>query len=271
MKQKSSMASFLVLILFLGVVCSSAENKQLAQDDFFVALIQNNTEQVIKAIRRGADVNRYSRSGETALNIAIEKRNIKLVKIFIEKGAHVNEKEKRLYYDTPLHKTASISSFPEALQIAQLLVSNGANINMKNKNGRIPLNFASSGSGKQTIKFIKFMLKNGAKVNSDMLCFINDIHIAEMLSAHGADINYVNKDGFTPLHYIIDDFKENEKKLQLIEFLLKKGAKANARTKRAGTFSLQKTFPAGSTPLGIARYYKHKKVMKLLKKYGGKY
>ncbi len=70
----------------------------------------------------------------------------------------------------------------------------------------------------------------------------NQVEIAQLLIARGADVNHADKIGFTPLLYAASiDFGDSA----MIDLLLKSGAHADVRTKD------------GLTPLDLARKYQH--------------
>jgi len=70
----------------------------------------------------------------------------------------------------------------------------------------------------------------------------NQVDVAQLLIARGADVNRADKIGFTPLLYAASiDFGDSG----MIDLLLKAGAHADARTKD------------GLTALDLARNYKH--------------
>jgi ankyrin repeat protein len=70
----------------------------------------------------------------------------------------------------------------------------------------------------------------------------NQVEVARLLIARGADVNHADKIGFTPLLYAASiDFGDSA----MIDLLLKSGARADVRTKD------------GQTALDLARKYKH--------------
>jgi ankyrin repeat protein len=70
----------------------------------------------------------------------------------------------------------------------------------------------------------------------------NQVDLAQLLIARGADVNRTDKIGFTPLLYAASiDFGDSA----MIDLLLKSGARADVRTKE------------GLTALDLARKYKH--------------
>jgi ankyrin repeat protein len=79
----------------------------------------------------------------------------------------------------------------------------------------------------------------------------NEVELARMLIARGANVNVVDKQGMTPLLWAANvDFGDTA----MIELLLKSGAKADARTKD------------GLTPLELARKHRHTTLIPVLEK-----
>jgi ankyrin repeat protein len=62
-------------------------------------------------------------------------------------------------------------------------------------------------------------------------CYDNDIETMRYLVEHGADVNYPNKYGNTPLHYTIFNFPN----IDIIKLLLENGADKNKANKSGGT------------------------------------
>jgi ankyrin repeat protein len=183
---------------------------------------------------------------------------------------------------TVLHKALHIYS-GNRLAIVQVLISAGADVNARMKDGRTPLHFAS---GFGVVDAVPVLLKAGAVVDArdedgNTPLFVASREIAPLLIAAGADVratnhegnvplhrnhqaallasgvNVRNKAGLTPLHYAA--LAGNE---QAIEWLLSQGADPQART-TAPTFyrasNMSKMFgpgdaiPVGSRPLDLAR------------------
>ena len=100
-----------------------------------------------------------------SIEVAAELGNIEAVKQHLDDGTEVNAKDENGL--TPLH-------FAKTKEIADLLISKGADVNAKEAKNRItPLPWAAWRGRKE---------------------------IAELLIAKGADLNTKNKDGGTPLH-----------------------------------------------------------------------
>lgn len=185
----------------------------------------------------GANLNSINfRHNKTPLNVAIDSKNIPVIKHLLSCGASVNKCRKISY--TPLHyfahtlNTGSKINQYEAkeLQEAKILLENAANVNEKNGHGQTILHL---GASKKNVKLMKLFLKYKADVNiedksgktvlNDAARYSN-FEIIQLVVNHGADVNNAsNFDGSTPLHEVCSN---NDKRS--IKFLLRKGANINA-------------------------------------------
>ncbi|KAK8552862.1 hypothetical protein V6N12_041436 [Hibiscus sabdariffa] len=107
--------------------------------------------------------------GRSLLHVAVSSARPEVVKVL---SASVDESVVNSTDEEgwgPIHSAASIGN----LEIMEILLSKGANVNVKNDGGRTALHYAAS----------KGWLK-----------------IAELLISHGAKINSKDKVGCTPLH-----------------------------------------------------------------------
>lgn len=99
-------------------------------------------------IRSGADINETDKNGVTPLHRAVRFRSTEAVKELIVQGADVNAVEKRTE-STPLHRVVTNTGAPatagnsdDALGILKLLLSNGADTRIKNRKGKMPVEYA---------------------------------------------------------------------------------------------------------------------------------
>ncbi|MBD2568541.1 ankyrin repeat domain-containing protein [Anabaena lutea] len=146
---------------------------------------------------KGADVNAKDNKGSTPLQIAISLKEIKrynneykqTIKLLIAKGAEINIKDILGYERTPLH-LAAMANWPD---VAEMLISKKAKINVKNVYGRTPLHNAASNSSKDVV---------------------------EVLLAKGKDLQVNSRDnnGFTPL-----GLAEANNRLDIVELLKSHG------------------------------------------------
>jgi ankyrin repeat protein len=151
------------------------------------AIEKNDIEAVKVFIKKGADVNSPSESGETPLHWAITTGRRDLIELLIEKGANVNARNNR--GSTPLHGAAFLNQQESLL----LLIDNGADVNsIDDKKGVTALHIAAG---------------------------VGNLEIAELLIDHGADINFKDRNGLTALKYAIARGHKN------VEYILRrKGA-----------------------------------------------
>jgi len=119
----------------------------------------------------GADVNLVSKSGETALNRAVNERNTNLTKLLLMHGADPNlvTKQNSLPLDTAVRQNK--------YEMVKYLLASGADPNSERKySNRTPLFYAISGRHSK-----------------------KDIRILEELILHGADVSHTDNRGETPL------------------------------------------------------------------------
>jgi len=170
--------------------------------------VNRNKYLIEQLIDKGADVNFRSEGGETLLHLIASMRGndmIELADLLISKGAQVNAKDYRS--QTPLSKAIFGS---DNIGIAELLISKGADINIKDFRGRTPLHIAAN-TQSYGIKLTQLLIAKGANVNAK------------------ADIG-------TPLHAAasIESFLT-------VELLVQRGADVNAKN------------DSGQTPLDLVR------------------
>ena len=98
------------------------------------------------------------------LNYVVYIKNITLTKMLIKKGADVNHYEE--FFDTCYYDCYGMPLFiaviTNNLKIAKILLENGADVSVKNKNGYTPLNIAIKHDFKE---MVDLLIKYGAKEN----------------------------------------------------------------------------------------------------------
>jgi ankyrin repeat protein len=243
-------------------------------------------------IAKGADVNTWGKSGITPLDSAVQgsrlgkdKEALEVAELLIAKGADVNAKNNerkkpfkrnateynniydRMQYsgrpdknNTPLHRVA-ITSWED---MAKLLLSNGADANVKNSEGSTPLHYTASrttGSRRNRTGMAELLLANGADVNAKDNDGQTPLHwiggyesddMVKLLIINGADVNAKDNEGKTPLHWMIARYGSDD----MVELLIANGADVNAKDNE------------GKTPLHWAVREGRKDMVELLKRHG---
>ncbi len=194
------------------------------------AVIKKDTAKIEQLLKSGVDINtQHPTSGTTVLMIASSYYYYDdMVEYLIGKGADVNLKDNE-------GKTALLWASSNSLPNAKILVSNGAKVNETANDGMTPFLQASLGvsSGKVPIEMSDLLRKNGADINSE-------------LKRKGAS-------GWNALHYAIINGD-----VELVKYLIKYGANVNKATGE------------GSTPLYLAKLGGDDEVVKILKNAGAK-
>lgn len=162
----------------------------------------------ISLIEAGANVNPTEKGSITPLMLAAQKFYLRTVKKLIEKGAFVDAQDS--LGRTPLMYLIEYNKPPQRIEIANLLIKAGANVNLltsetpyskyRNDSCRTALAVAVEGY---------------------------DVEMVKLLLKHGADVNLTCKDGGTPLNYAreISSYVADKQKKEIIEILEAAGAK----------------------------------------------
>lgn len=107
---------------------------------------------------------------------AIEEEHLPLVTFFIEKGADVNRQSIDDEGKFPIHNAVELTN----VDITKLLLSNGANLNAKSKDGSTALHFACNDYNNE--EMISFLIRRGADISAEdnrgktsfAVAFVND-------------------------------------------------------------------------------------------------
>ncbi|EAY13227.1 ankyrin repeat protein, putative [Trichomonas vaginalis G3] len=174
-----------------------------------------------------------------------------LCEYFLSNGANINEKDK--YGRTALHYAAYFN----CKETAELLISHGVNINEKDIDGENALHYAARNNCKETAEFLishgaNIIAKNkNGKTAFHEAAYSNSIETAGLLISHGVNINEKDIDGETTLH---EAAYFNHK--ETAELLISHGANINEKDKY------------GKTSLHEAAYFNHKEKAELLISHG---
>ncbi|XP_060135661.1 protein phosphatase 1 regulatory subunit 12A isoform X3 [Zootoca vivipara] len=194
---------------------------------FLAACSSGDTDEVLRLLERGADINYANVDGLTALHQACIDDNVDMVKFLVENGANINQPDNEGWI--PLHAAASCGY----LDIAEYLISHGAHVGAVNSEGDTPLDIAEEEAMEELLQNEvnrqgvdieaarkeeeRIMLRDARQwLNSG---HINDVrhaksggtalHVAaakgytevlKLLIQAGYDVNIKDYDGWTPLH-----------------------------------------------------------------------
>jgi len=182
-----------------------------------------NYEEVCSLIEARADVNVCDSAGMSCLSQAVEKNNIRIVKVLLENKAKINASD-RLYFRTPLHE-ASVSGF---FNMAKFLIESKSDVNSTDNQGQTPLYLATWRGWKE---ICKELVKGGAIVDakdnasSTPLMRASVKHgapLADFLLSCGASISIIDRSGKNSLHHAC---RENAP--DVIKLLISKKANIN--------------------------------------------
>lgn len=164
---------------------------------------------------------------------AVRSNNLKDVGQALKKGANINVKRGELE-ETPLHVAAAVGNE----EMVEFLIAKGADVNMEDKNGNIPLHVA-------ILTYCKRISKCIGKGNFYRMVAAE--HRIIKLLMEKADVNARDNDGNTPLHRAAE-----RSDIDIVKFLIKKVANVNAKNN------------GGDTPLRSAIKYGRKEIAKFL-------
>jgi ankyrin repeat protein len=278
------------LLLELGAGIDKADGETGGTPLYWAVM---GMEPVIAAylVERGADVNKRSKDGSSALMMAAFTVQADLVSTLIERGAEVNSKNE--IGMTPL-MFASSSGSKECVElliahgadvnaqrddgwtvlihaiaagnvdIAKLLMEKGADVGLKNDEGMTAL-WPAVDNGSTGI--VRALIEKGADVEALLggkkgEDFPSPLHlalyrakpdIAKMLIEAGADVNAKNKSGLTPLMRAA-----LSEQVEIVRLLIARGADVNARE------------DGGKTALKYAKKANNKEIAKMLVAAGAK-
>lgn len=126
---------------------------------------ENNDEKITQfLIENGANVNIQNNRGDTALIFAIELSNNNAAKLLIEKGADVNiinnKKQNALFY------TPNDENYASVIEMMKMLIDAKINVNQQDEQGdTILMKLVRSGKPYAQIQYFQLLLDNGADLN----------------------------------------------------------------------------------------------------------
>ncbi len=228
---------------------------------------KNNTGLLKLLIARGANLNKLSQDGSSALYLATKKNNINMMKILIDAGADIDiknhkgntaldmaVKEKQmqsirllLAYGADPNISGNITPLAKALrleniEIVQLLLESGADVNRQNAFGWSVMHLAAHQLEKGERTFYELLLKHNPNMNVQnykkqtpfMIAVKYDTSrsIANLIK-QGADINAEDENANTPLLYAAKHGNSD-----VVKLLINSGTDIDAKNREDGSTAL---------------------------------
>ncbi|MDD5773688.1 MAG: ankyrin repeat domain-containing protein [bacterium] len=234
----------------------------------------NNTEILKMLLDKGAIINAKTDKGDNALIYAAREGHTEIVKILLAKGADLHAKDKygrtvlmevtdRGYKDIlrslenkGTDMTSDITALVNSewnnyMQIVEILLDKGLEVNAKTNSGFTALMGAARNSNKE---IVKLLLRKGADVNAKDKEGKNVLmsalgregsrtEIVKLLLDKGADVNDLKKEDFTAFIWASE-----EGYMEIVKKMLAKGVDVNVKT-NDGFTALMKAAEKGRTEI----------------------
>ena len=236
----NKLSILLILILSFYSVITDAQLVNMNKKDsvaidsmnqlLIIAAEECNSDEVIKLLINGADVNSKTAEGITPLMYASQNGCTDVVKILVHNGADVNT-----IPDDGSTALIAAARFNHS-DIVDYLIQNKATVDKKDNDSITALMYAVAYGYYITSDMLLFY---GADVNAsakDGSCplliasFNGNKDIAEMLLTKSADINKTDNNGWTALHYAV--YNNN---FDVIKLLIEKGVPVNKQNNEGYT------------------------------------
>ena len=184
------------MVLLLAIVGSAYAG---SYEDFFNAVVQDDSIQVENLLVRGFDANTINPAGQTGLHLALWEPSPKSASILI--GWQKTDANKlNAQGESPL----MLAAIKGQADLAAKLIAKKADVN---KTGWTPLHYAASAG---QVEIINLLLENSAYIDAEspnnttplmMAARYGSIDSVKLLLEQGADPNLKNQQGLTALNF----------------------------------------------------------------------
>lgn len=169
--------------------------------------VVNDRSDVIKyLLRMGANMFAKNKGDVNAVELAVEEGRIEIVKEFLTNNYDINTCRNKMKA-TLLYRAANRNQ----LDIVKYLIQEGANVNLKDTNGRGPLFAAVLGNSEDVIRFLignKCRTHDLDKDDCSLMhaaASVGNFNIIKLLQKLNLSVTAKSKDTSTPLHYAVEN------------------------------------------------------------------
>ena len=208
--------------LFKIITHFHEENSYQFPNPLFASAIRGCMEVAKLLLMCGMDVNSQNDRNETPLYYAVTLNQFEIAKLLLQHGARADHKTGiGGLYQTLLHLAVH---FIKSAGMVQILLEHGANVKALDFFRNPPLVYAADEN------IARLLMKYGTTIQdigNDRLYFVvasGNITIARLLIANGADLNYQNVQGQTPLYTTVE-----KDSFEMMKSLLSFGASLEIR------------------------------------------
>ncbi|KAG7392475.1 hypothetical protein PHYPSEUDO_000163 [Phytophthora pseudosyringae] len=181
-----------------------------------------------KVIELRSDWGFQNKKGESVLHVAVTEDQLEIVQHLVSNGATLNLQEKKRRF-TPL-MLALAQQPPSFEELFQVLLKGKPDLSVQDSSGQTALHLAAE---YEELESVKLLLRAKAKADAVDNKKMTALHVAvgkgnleivQLLIETGrANVNVMDTKGNTPLHWAC--IKNGEDQLELINYLISKGAK----------------------------------------------
>ena len=192
------------LLASVGLACAGS------YEDFFSAVMQDDSNQVKRLLARGFDANTPDPTGQTGLHLALREPSLKSVLVLIEwPGTDVNK------MNAQGESALMLAALKGQTDLAAKLIAKKADVN---KTGWTPLHYAASAG---QLELISLLLENSAYIDAEspnrttplmMAARYGSAASVKLLLDQEADPELKNQQGLTAL-----DFAQQGKRPDAVE------------------------------------------------------
>ena len=189
------------------------------------------------------------------LSLAVASQSLEMVNYFLDTASDINALNGA---HAVLHRATTLCRFPHGMEIINVLLQKGADINKPNTSGRTPFHLAVISANKELVKtFLNLNIPIEAKTRQTTIlhlvvyCTENDEMLEFLLQQNRFDVNALNSDGESLLYLAV-----HIGNISTVEILLKYKVNGELQTNK------------GKTALSLAFKRGRLDIIMLLEKYG---